>query len=71
MARVKKLVGYALKPILGMPDGYYLLDLSKEKDRVCLALLLEQNEFKRTQYIEESLDGLVSISGECVSVLVK
>jgi hypothetical protein len=67
--RVKKIVGLALKPILGMPDGYYILDLSKEKDRVCLSLLLEQSEYRKTQMIEGSLDGLVSGSGNRIDVV--
>lgn len=40
---LKKLLGQAYRPIIGIYDGYYCLDLSKENDRVCLAKLFEQN----------------------------
>ena len=44
ISQVKRKVGVALKPILGMVNGYYILDLKKELDRLCLSLLLEQSE---------------------------
>jgi Ca2+-binding EF-hand superfamily protein len=43
ISQVKRKVGVALKPILGMYNGYYVLDLKKELDRLCLSLLLEQS----------------------------
>lgn len=54
-ARLKQMMGQALNPILGLPNGYYTLDLSREVDRQCLAKLLEQNESFRKQRIEKSL----------------
>ena len=70
LARVKKIFGYALKPILGMPNGYYVLDLAKEKDRLCMSLLLEQSEFQMSRCIEQSVDGLVRTArGACLRCL--
>jgi hypothetical protein len=43
ISQVKRKVGVALKPILGMYNGYYVLDMKKELDRLCLSLLLEQS----------------------------
>ena len=40
---LKKLMGPAYRPIIGVFDGYYHLDLSVENDRVCLSKLFEQN----------------------------
>eukprot|EP01038_Epipyxis_sp_PR26KG_P006330 gene6330-8716_t len=42
--RLKKAFGVALRPIFGSFNGYYMLDLSKELDRVCLVRLIEQSE---------------------------
>jgi hypothetical protein len=39
--RLKKKMGSCLKPILGMPNGYYLLDLSNKNDQLCIERLLE------------------------------
>lgn len=55
-------MGFSLKPIVGMPDGYYSLNLSIEKDRNCFASLLEQNEYMKYQKIRESFQELVGIS---------
>ncbi|RYH14422.1 hypothetical protein EON65_33645 [archaeon] len=33
MMRLKRDMGAALRPILGQPNGYYVLDLNKEIDR--------------------------------------
>lgn len=41
MLRLKRDFGASLRPILGNPNGYYILDLSKEMDRMCLEKLLE------------------------------
>jgi hypothetical protein len=40
---LRKLLGPAYRPIIGIFDGYYCLDLKKENDRVCLSKLFEQN----------------------------
>ena len=34
MLRLKRDFGAALRPILGNPNGYYILDLAKEMDRM-------------------------------------
>ncbi|CAM9213873.1 unnamed protein product, partial [Ectocarpus fasciculatus] len=41
--RVKQALGQALKPIWGMPNGYYNLDLTKDMDRICLSMLFEHS----------------------------
>ena len=41
MGRIKITMGNALRPLLGIPNGFYMLDLSKEMDRLCLSRLLE------------------------------
>lgn len=33
-------IGLALRPMMGVPDGYYLLDLSNEMDRYCITRLI-------------------------------
>lgn len=39
--KLRRLVGAALRPMLGLPDGYYELDFSNPMDRLCLTTLLE------------------------------
>lgn len=39
--RVETALGAAYRPIMGLADGYYALDLKKEKDRNCLQKLFE------------------------------
>ncbi len=39
--RLRREIGYALRPILGICDGYYVLDLSVKLDQLCLNRLLE------------------------------
>eukprot|EP00602_Paraphysomonas_sp_CaronLab_P004794 CAMPEP_0185021358 /NCGR_PEP_ID=MMETSP1103-20130426/4051_1 /TAXON_ID=36769 /ORGANISM="Paraphysomonas bandaiensis, Strain Caron Lab Isolate" /LENGTH=1351 /DNA_ID=CAMNT_0027552843 /DNA_START=296 /DNA_END=4348 /DNA_ORIENTATION=+ len=39
--RIKQVMGQSLRPIFGLVNGYYCLDLSKENDRTCLSKLLE------------------------------
>jgi Ca2+-binding EF-hand superfamily protein len=39
--RVETALGAAYRPIMGLADGYYALDLKKEKDRSCLQKLFE------------------------------
>jgi hypothetical protein len=41
IGKLKREVGFALKPMLGVMDGYYHLDLSREMDKICLTKLLE------------------------------
>jgi hypothetical protein len=43
LQRIKMTFGISLKPLLGLYNGYYVLDLSKEIHRVCLSRLLEQS----------------------------
>ena len=38
---IRKKLGNALRPIYGLPCGYYNMDLSRAKDRICLAKLFE------------------------------
>jgi hypothetical protein len=40
---LKKALGMAYYPLLGMFTGYYALDLINEVDRICLHTLLEQS----------------------------
>ena len=61
-SRLREKMGNCLKPIIGMPDGYYNLDLSIEKDRTCLALLLEQSEYMKLRRIRESYESKVFYS---------
>lgn len=44
IARLKREMGSALRPLLGNPNGYYDLDLSLSTDRFCLSKLLEVSE---------------------------
>lgn len=41
MLKLKRAMGFALKPILGHPNGYYILDMTKHMDRICLNKLIE------------------------------
>lgn len=38
---IKKAFGLAYRPMFGSFNGYYILDLSKETDRMCLTKLIE------------------------------
>ena len=40
-ARLRRELGFMVKPLLGNSDGRYCLDLSKDNDRLCLNKLLE------------------------------
>jgi hypothetical protein len=42
--KLKREIGNALRPILGAPNGYYMLDLSDEMDRFCMTRLLEMSK---------------------------
>ena len=39
--QLRRKLRYALKPILGDPNGYYVLDLSDDMDRLCVGRLME------------------------------
>jgi hypothetical protein len=41
MMKLKSVVGSALRPLMGLCNGFYLLDLSNPFDRMCLTRLLE------------------------------
>lgn len=41
--QLKQALGPALKPLLGSFNGFYILDLSNEMDRLCLTRLVSQN----------------------------
>ena len=57
MLRLKRDFGAALRPILGNPNGYYILDLAKEMDRMCLERLLEISTTTGNKRMEESKLG--------------
>lgn len=44
MSKLKKLVGSAIKPILGFYDGFYDLDMGRETDRICVIQLLNRSQ---------------------------
>lgn len=46
IARLKREIGALLRPLLGNPDGYYLLDLSHSFDRMCVDRLIELSSSK-------------------------
>ena len=41
--RIKNSMGQSIKPIWGMTNGYYNLDLTKDMDRICLSMLFEHS----------------------------
>ena len=55
--RLRKLMGSSLNPMIGQFNGYYLLDLAKVEDRVCLSKLLEQNQKQAQERMDGSLLG--------------
>lgn len=57
MMRLKRDFGASLRPILGNPNGYYILDLSKEMDRMCLERLLEISTTAGNKRMENSKIG--------------
>jgi hypothetical protein len=59
LARLREKMGLSLKPIVGMPDGYYSLDLSLKKDRACFSSLIEQSEYMKLLRIRQSYEGKV------------
>jgi hypothetical protein len=54
-------MGLSLKPIVGMPDGYYSLDLALKKDRSCFSSLIEQSEYMKLIRIRQSYEGKVEL----------
>jgi hypothetical protein len=64
---LKRAIGYAIKPILGCPDGFYRLDLSDEMDRFCITKLIEISstiaEDRKKKGLIPSLLGNVSQTG--------
>jgi hypothetical protein len=44
---LKSELGSAMKPLLGYPNGYYELDLSKENEKFCLLRLCEISETQK------------------------
>lgn len=52
--RLKTFLGNSLKPILGMPNGYYSLDLEKNLDRITFSKLLIISIAKKTERISLS-----------------
>ena len=56
-SRLVNILGNSLRPILGMFDGYYALDLSVYNDRICMAKLMEQSQTFREQCIANGIFG--------------
>ena len=68
MLQLKRSIGYAIKPILGCPDGFYRLDLSDEMDRFCITKLIEisstiAEDRKKNSAVTPGLLGDLSQSG--------
>ncbi len=68
MLQLKRAIGYAIKPILGCPDGFYRLDLSDEMDRFCITKLIEisstiAEDRKKQSVITPGLLGDLSQTG--------
>jgi hypothetical protein len=57
MLRLKRDFGASLRPIMGNPNGYYILDLAKEMDRMCLEKLLEISTTAGNKRMEASKIG--------------
>lgn len=57
MMRLKRDFGASLRPILGNPNGYYILDLAKEMDRMCLERLLELSTTAGNKRMDNSKIG--------------
>ena len=54
---IKQTIGYALKPLSGLYNGYYCLNLCNESSQLCLRRLLEINESLRALQIPLSVIG--------------
>jgi hypothetical protein len=55
--RLRKLMGSCLNPMIGLYNGYYHLDLSKEEDKSCMTKLLEQSQKQQDERMNASLIG--------------
>jgi hypothetical protein len=56
-SRVKIAMGNALWPIIGLPNGFYMLDLGRDTDRICLSRLLELSNTSRFRNMAASKLG--------------
>lgn len=54
LTRLKQELGALLRPLLGNPNGYYCLDLSKNLDRICLSKLFEISTTSAVERMEDS-----------------
>ena len=57
MSHIKQAIGYALKPLCGLYDGYYCLNLGIESSQLCIRRLLEVSETLRIKQMAKSLIG--------------
>ena len=55
--QLKRKMKYALKPIIGEPNGYYMLDLADDMDRLCITRLLEISRTTARNKMEKSKLG--------------
>ena len=58
MAKIRLKLGKAFNVLMGDFDGYYILDFSKEMDRLCMAKLLEQSVAYNCDRIAQDLGDL-------------
>jgi hypothetical protein len=67
ISRIKQLLGSALRPIYGIPNGYYHLDLSKDMDRICLSKLLELSKTLTNKVLNANLmeRGRIGDTSQC------
>ena len=64
MGHIKQIIGYALKPLCGMYDGYYCLNLSLESSQLCMRRLLEVSESLRVKQSALSIVGGIGRIGD-------
>ena len=57
MGHIKQVIGYALKPLCGLYDGYYCLNLGLESSQLCLRRLMEVSETLRMKQMPLSIIG--------------
>ena len=57
MGHIKQVIGYALKPLCGLYDGYYCLNLGLESSQLCLRRLMEVSETLRMKQMPLSILG--------------
>lgn len=55
LRRLMAIMGNAFNPLLGIYDGYYVLDMSNEMDRICMSKLLVQSQLYKDQCMERCL----------------